>query len=142
MLLEVLELIDVGVKLILLWRFKPGKMLFELIQAWPKQQGFVVALHHLDACSQHFQHPCVIAMILFTHIINVQSNWTNETVPIEFSFGLLLLNECLADVSHVFHQDGADVFGFWLPPRVHIINSIKWETTLVNNITEFLEGVF
>ena len=81
-------------------------------------------------------------MILFTDVINVQSNWTNQTVPIEFTFGFLLLNACLANVSHVFHQDGADVFGFWLPPRVHNIKNIHWETTLVNNITEFLEGVF
>ena len=133
----------VDVVIIVLWRFKTGKMPFELIHAWPKQQGFVVALHHLDACSQHFQHPCVIALILCTHIINVQSNWTNQTVPFESTSGLLLLNECLVNVFHVFHQDGAGEFGFWLPDMWgRDMNNIHWETALVNNITEFLEGIF
>ena len=133
----------VDVIIIVLWRFKTGKMPFELIHAWPKQQGFVVALHHLDACSQHFQHPCVIAVILFFHIINVQSNWTNQIVPIVSTSGLLLLNECLVNVFHGFHHDGTDEFGFGLPAMCsRNMNNIHWETTLVNNITEFLEGVF
>ena len=133
----------VGVIIIVLWRFKTGKMQFELIHAWPKRQGFVVALHHLDACSQHVQHPCVIAVILFFHIINVQSNWTNVIVPIVKTSGLLLLNECLVNVFHVFHHDGIDDSGFWLLGMWnHNTNNILWETTLVNNITEILEGVF